>query len=75
MEYIVEKIGMSRTIGSKSIPVTLLKVLDTKVCSVNEDGSALVSYNSGKKNNKAIAGQQKNSDYRMILIDLQLYLK
>ncbi len=59
MEYIVEKIGMSRTIGSKSIPVTLLKVLDTKVCSVNEDGSALVSYNSGKKNNKAIAGQQK----------------
>jgi len=59
MEYIVEKIGMSRTVGAKSVPVTLLKVLDTKVCAVNENGSALVSYNSGKKHNKPIAGQQK----------------
>ncbi len=59
MEYIVEKIGMSRTVGSKSVPVTLLKILDTKVCNINEDGSALVSYGSGKKHNSPIAGQQK----------------
>jgi large subunit ribosomal protein L3 len=59
MEYIVEKIGMSRTVGVPSVPVTLLKVIETKVCEVNEDGSALVSYNFGKKSNKAIDGQQK----------------
>jgi large subunit ribosomal protein L3 len=58
MEFIVEKIGMSRTISVPAVPVTLLKVLDTKVCSV-EDGVALVSYASGKKLNKAIQGQQK----------------
>lgn len=61
MEFIVEKIGMSRTISVPSTPVTLLKVLDTKVCDVKE-GVALVSYSSGKKFNKAIEGQQKNSD-------------
>ena len=63
MEYIVEKIGMSRTITVPSKPVTLLRVLDAKVCEVNakEDGtvSAIVAYNSGKKMNKAIEGQQK----------------
>jgi large subunit ribosomal protein L3 len=59
MEFIVEKIGMSRTVGVPSIPVTLLKVIDTKVCEVREDGKALVAYNSGKKFNKAIEGQQK----------------
>ncbi|MDA7816876.1 50S ribosomal protein L3 [Sulfurimonas sp.] len=58
MEYIVEKIGMSRTIAVPSKPVTLLRVLDTKVCEVNE-GTAIVAYNSGKKMNKAIEGQQK----------------
>ncbi|MCF6331026.1 MAG: 50S ribosomal protein L3 [Sulfurimonas sp.] len=58
MEYIVEKIGMSRTITVPSHPVTLLRVLDAKVCEVN-DGIAIVSYNSGKKMNKAIEGQQK----------------
>jgi large subunit ribosomal protein L3 len=58
MEYIVEKIGMSRTISVPSKPVTLLRVLDMKVCEVNE-GTAIVSYNSGKKMNKAIEGQQK----------------
>ena len=58
MEYIVEKIGMSRTITVPSKPVTLLRVLDTKVCEVNE-GTAIVSYNSGKKMNKTIEGQQK----------------
>jgi len=58
MEFIVEKIGMSRTVSVPATPVTLLKVLDTKVCDVNE-GVALVSYSDGKKFNKAIEGQQK----------------
>lgn len=58
MEYIVEKIGMSRTITVPSKPVTLLRVVDTKVCEVNE-GTAIVAYNSGKKTNKSIEGQQK----------------
>jgi len=49
VEFIVEKIGMSRTISVPSKPVTLLKVLDMKVCEVN-DGTAIVAYNSGKKN-------------------------
>ncbi|WP_456432492.1 50S ribosomal protein L3 [Nitratifractor sp.] len=59
MEFIVEKIGMSRTIDVPSVPVTLLKVVDAKVCEVREDGKALVAYHSGKKINKAIEGQQK----------------
>ena len=59
MEFIVEKIGMSRTIDVPSVPVTLLKVVETKVCDVREDGKALVAYNSSKKINKAIEGQQK----------------
>ena len=59
MEYIIEKIGMSRTIAVPSVPVTLLKVLEAKVCTVDENKRALVSYASGKKMNKAIAGQQK----------------
>lgn len=58
MEYIVQKIGMSRTITVPSVPVTLLKVIDTKVCEVT-DGTAIVAYGSGKKANKAIAGKQK----------------
>lgn len=58
MEFIVEKIGMSRTIGAQSIPVTLLRVLDTKVCSI-ENSVALVAYSMGKRMNKAIEGQQK----------------
>ena len=58
MEFIVEKIGMSRTITVPSIPVTLVRVLDTKVCEVN-DGVAIVAYSDGKKFNKAIEGQQK----------------
>jgi large subunit ribosomal protein L3 len=62
MEYIVEKIGMSRTVGIPSLPVTLLKVLDVKVCTVAEDGSAFVSYADGKKMNKAIQGQQTKYD-------------
>lgn len=58
MEYIVEKIGMSRTISVPSVPVTLLKVIPAKVCEINGDTS-IVAYSQGKKMNKAIAGQQK----------------
>ncbi len=58
MEYIVEKIGMSRIISNPSIAVTLLKVVNAKVCEV-ENGRALVAYPKGKKSNKCIAGQQK----------------
>jgi len=58
VEYIVEKIGMSRTVGVPSKVVTLLKVKEVKVCSVNE-GTALVAYSQGKAANKAIEGQQK----------------
>lgn len=58
MEYIVEKIGMSRTIGVPSKVVTLLKVKEIKVCEVN-DGTALVAYSQGKSTNKPVEGQQK----------------
>ncbi len=58
VEYIVQKIGMSRTITVPSKAVTLLRVLDAKVCEVNE-GTAIVAYNSGKRMNKAVEGQQK----------------
>jgi large subunit ribosomal protein L3 len=59
MEFIVEKIGMSRTIGVPSIPVTLLKVLDAKVCEIFPNQKAIVAYSAGKKINKPILGQQK----------------
>ena len=59
MEYIVEKIGMSRTIGVPAVAITLLKVIDTKVCELDESKRAIVAYARGKKMNKAIAGQQK----------------
>lgn len=58
MEFIVEKIGMSRTITVPSKPVTLLKLVETKVCEVS-NGKAIVSYHHGKNSNKAIEGQQK----------------
>ena len=58
MEFIVEKIGMSRTISVPSTPVTLLKVKEAKVCEV-ENGRAIVAYSDGKKMNKSIEGQQK----------------
>jgi large subunit ribosomal protein L3 len=58
VEYIVEKIGMSRTIGATSKVVTLLKVKEAKVCEVN-DGVALVAYSEGKSMNKPVEGQQK----------------
>ena len=59
MEDIVEKIGMSRTVGIASVPVTLLKVVSAKVCEVKEGKKAIVAYVNGKSNNKAVAGQQK----------------
>jgi len=59
MEFIIEKIGMSRTVDVPAVPVTLLKVIEAKVCEVKEDGKALVAYSSSKKFNKSIEGQQK----------------
>ena len=59
MEFIVEKIGMSRTVGVPSIPVTLLKIVPAKVCEIKENGKALVAYPKGKKFNKPIEGMQK----------------
>jgi large subunit ribosomal protein L3 len=53
---------MSRTVDVPSVPVTLLKIVEAKVCEVREDGKALVAYHSGKKINKAIEGQQKKFD-------------
>jgi len=58
MEFIVEKIGMSRTITVPSTSVTLLKVKEIKVCEVN-DGTAIVAYSDGKKMNKSVEGKQK----------------
>ncbi|GAB6074905.1 50S ribosomal protein L3 [Nautilia lithotrophica] len=58
MEFIVEKIGMSRTVGIPSVPVTLLKVVPAKVCEIKEN-KALVAYANGKKINKPIEGMQK----------------
>jgi len=58
MEFIVEKIGMSRTVGIPSVPVTLLKVVPAKVCEIKEN-KALVAYSNGKKINKPIEGMQK----------------
>ncbi|CAA6802686.1 MAG: LSU ribosomal protein L3p (L3e) [uncultured Campylobacterales bacterium] len=58
MEFIIEKIGMSRTVTTNSSAVTLCKVLDQKVCEVNEN-VATVAYTFGKTTNKAIQGQQK----------------
>ena len=59
MEFLVEKIGMTRTIDTKSQAVTLLRVLNVKVCQVYENNRALVAYAKGKALNKAIEGQQK----------------
>ncbi len=59
MEYIVEKIGMSRTVGVPSVAVTLLKVKETQVVQKVDEDQALVAYSQGKTTNKAIAGNQK----------------
>lgn len=59
MEFVVEKIGMSRMISTSSVAVTLLKIVDTKVCELLDDGKAIVAYKQGKFVNKPILGQQK----------------
>lgn len=59
MEFIVEKIGMSRTISVPSVPVTLLKVKEAKVCEILDNNKAIVAYSKGKKRNKTLEGQQK----------------
>ncbi len=61
MEFIVEKIGMSRTVGVPSVPVTLLKIVPAKVCEIKDENEkrALVAYAHGKKINKPIEGMQK----------------
>ena len=59
MEYIVEKIGMSRTINKPSIAVTLLRLIPTKVCELGQNGNAIVAYSHTKAANKTIKGQQK----------------
>ena len=59
MEYIVEKIGMTRTVTVPAVPVTLVKIVEAKVCEVDENKKAIVAYSSGKSTNKAIAGQLK----------------
>ncbi len=59
MEYLVEKIGMSRTVSVPSTPVTLLKVIEAKVCEIGDNNRAIVAYSRGKRVNKAIQGQQK----------------
>lgn len=58
MEFIVQKVGMSRIIEGSSHAVTLLKVLPGRVCSV-DSGKALVAYSRGKRLNKSIEGSQK----------------
>ncbi|MDR0746540.1 MAG: 50S ribosomal protein L3 [Helicobacteraceae bacterium] len=58
MEYIVEKIGMSRTLTSPSFVVTLLRVRAAKVLEADAN-SALIAYANGKRRNKAIGGNQK----------------
>lgn len=59
MEFIVEKVGMSRTLGVESCAVTLVRVLDSKVCEVLDEGKAIIAYPKGKHLNKPIIGQQK----------------
>lgn len=73
MEFIVQKIGMSRTVSVPSTPVTLLKVLDTKVCEVT-DGVAIVSYSNGKSLTKLSKVYKKNITYLKSLTDLQQLL-
>lgn len=60
MEFIVEKIGMSRTVGATSKAVTLLRVINMKICEVLDDNTRVfVAYPKGKIQNKSILGIQK----------------
>ncbi|MEF3191030.1 MAG: 50S ribosomal protein L3 [Campylobacterales bacterium] len=59
MEFIVEKIGMTRTVTDPIIPVTLVRVLPAKMVKIEGEGRALIAYSRTKKMNKPIAGLQK----------------
>lgn len=59
MEFIIEKVGMSRTLGMNSHAVTLIKILDSKVCKILDNGKAIIAYSNGKFINKPVIGQQK----------------
>lgn len=59
MEFIIKKVGMSRTLGLDSHAVTLVKILDSKVCALLDNDKAIVAYTRGKSLNKPIIGQQK----------------
>lgn len=59
MEFIVEKIGMTRTVSDPIIPVTLVRVLPAKVVKTEGEGRALIAYSRTKKMNKPIEGLQK----------------
>ena len=59
MEFMIEKIGMSRTVGATSVPVTLVKVVPAKVVKMEGEGRAIIAYTDGKGTNKAVEGQQK----------------
>lgn len=50
---------MSRTLDVDSCAVTLVKVLDSKVCELLNEGKAIIAYPRGKLLNKPIIGQQK----------------
>ena len=74
MEYIIEKVGMSRTISVPSVPVTLCKVLKAKVCEIGENKKAIVAYSGNKKTNKLYRVNKKNITYQKSSINL-LHLK
>ena len=63
MEYLVEKIGMTRTLGgTQSDAITLVKLVDGKVCELKEQGSkklAIFAYARTKAMNNCIKGMQK----------------
>lgn len=51
---------MSRTLGVPAVPVTLVKVVDTKIVEKTNDKQAIVAYvGQTKALNKAVEGQQK----------------
>lgn len=58
MEFIVQKIGMSRTIDTPSHAVTLCKIIECKVCEV-KNNVGFVAFSKSKNINKAIQGNQK----------------
>lgn len=61
MEFLVQKIGMSRTIDANSTPVTLLKVLQAKVCQL-ENGKALVAYAMHKNTIRRLKASKRNTN-------------